>query len=97
MAQSDPDNFTASLPKAQRKGRIFIDYLHNQRGATAVMPYAARARVGAPIAVPITWKEMESIEKPSAWSVRDGPEMLERAQSKALSGWGRVDQVLPDM
>jgi DNA primase len=40
VAQSDPENFTAALPKAQRKGRIFVDYLRNQRGATAVMPYA---------------------------------------------------------
>lgn len=47
VAQSDPENFTAALPKAQRKGRIFVDYLRNQRGATAVMPYSARARAGA--------------------------------------------------
>ena len=39
-ARSDPDHFTAALPKAQRQGRIFVDYLRNQRGATAVMPYA---------------------------------------------------------
>ena len=44
VAQSDPENFTAALPKAQRKGRIFVDYLRNQRGATAVMPYGVRAR-----------------------------------------------------
>ena len=54
VAQSDPDNFTAALPKVQRKGRIFVDYLRNQRGATAVMPYAVRARPEAPVAAPIT-------------------------------------------
>ena len=48
VAQSDPDNFTAALPKAQRKGRIFVDYLRNQHGATAIMPYSVRARSGAP-------------------------------------------------
>ncbi len=97
VAQSDPEHFTAALPKVQRKGRIFVDYLRNQRGATAVMPYAARAREGAPVAVPITWKEMETIDKPSHWSIRDGAELVKRAGSKALAGWGRADQVLPDL
>lgn len=97
VAQSDPDNFTAALPKAQRKGRIFVDYLRNQRGATAVMPYAVRARAGAPVAVPITWKEMEAIDKPAHWHVGDAAELVKRAGSKALAGWGRADQVLPDL
>lgn len=97
VAQSDPEHFTAALPKAQRKGRIFVDYLRNQRGATAVMPYSARSREGAPVAAPITWKEMETIDKPSHFHVGDEKELLERAASKALSGWGRADQTLPDL
>ncbi|NMN06736.1 MULTISPECIES: DNA ligase D [unclassified Novosphingobium] len=97
VAQSDPEHFTAALPKAQREGRIFVDYLRNQRGATAVMPFSARAREGAPVAVPITWKEMETIDKPSHWSILDGAELVKRAGSKALLGWGRADQVLPDL
>jgi len=97
VAQSDPDNFTAALPKAQRKGRIFVDYLRNQRGATAVMPYGARARPNAPVAAPITWKEMETIDKPSHFTIGDAAELLKRASSKALSGWGRADQELPDL
>ncbi|TZG25684.1 DNA ligase D [Sphingomonas montanisoli] len=97
VAQSDPDNFTAALPKAQRKGRIFVDYLRNQRGATAVMPYSARARAGAPVAAPISWKEMETIDTPAHWHVGDAAELVKRAASKALAGWGRADQVLPDL
>jgi bifunctional non-homologous end joining protein LigD len=97
VAQSDPNNFTAALPKAQRKGRIFVDYLRNQRGATAVMPFSARAREQAPVAVPITWQEMETIDKPSHFHIRDARALLNRASSKALSGWGRADQVLPDL
>ncbi len=97
VAQSDPENFTAALPKAQRKGRIFVDYLRNQRGATAVMPYAVRARPEAPVAAPITWKEMETIDKPSHFHIGDAAELVKRAASKALSGWGRADQVLPDL
>jgi bifunctional non-homologous end joining protein LigD len=97
VAQSDPENFTAALPKVQRKGRIFVDYLRNQRGATAVMPYAVRARPEAPVAAPITWKEMETIDRPSHFHISDAAELVKRASSKALSGWGRADQVLPDL
>lgn len=97
VAQNDPDHFTAALPKAQRKGRIFVDYLRNQRGATAVMPYSARARPGAPVAVPLTWKEMETIDKPSHFHVGDAAVLLKRAKLKALAGWGRADQKLPDL
>lgn len=97
VAKSDPEHFTAALPKVQRKGRIFVDYLRNQRGTTAVMPFAVRAREGAPVAVPITWKEKEMIDKPSYWSIRDGTDLVKRAGSKALSGWGRADQTLPDL
>ena len=97
VAQSDPENFTAALPKVQRKGRIFVDYLRNQRGATAVMPYAVRARPEAPVAAPITWKEMETIDTPSHFHIGDAAELMKRAGSKALSGWGLADQVLPDL
>ncbi|WP_293868517.1 MULTISPECIES: DNA ligase D [unclassified Sphingomonas] len=97
VAQSDPKHFTAALPKAQRKGRIFVDYLRNQRGATAVMPYSARSREGAPVAAPVTWKEMETIDTPSHFHVGDQVELLKRAGSKALTGWGRASQELPDL
>jgi bifunctional non-homologous end joining protein LigD len=97
VAQMDPEKFTSALPKAQRKGRIFVDYLRNQRGATAVMPYSARAREGAPVAAPITWKEMETIDKPSHFHITDAAELLKRADLKALQGWGRADQELPDL
>lgn len=97
VAQADPEHFTAALPKAQRKNRIFVDYLRNQRGATAVMPYSVRAREEAPVAAPITWKEMETIDAPAHFHVGDESELVRRASSKALAGWGRVDQRLPDL
>ncbi|WP_380871721.1 DNA ligase D [Sphingomonas sp. DBB INV C78] len=96
-AQAEPQKFTAALPKAQRKGRIFVDYLRNQRGATAVMPYAVRARPEAPVAAPVTWKEMETIDRPSHFHIGDAKELVKRAASKALTRWGRADQVLPDL
>ena len=53
QAQAEPDRFTAALAKARRTEKFFIDYLRNQRGATAVMPYRARARQFEPIALPL--------------------------------------------
>jgi bifunctional non-homologous end joining protein LigD len=96
VAATHPDRFTAALSKAKRNGRIFVDYLRNQRGATAVMPYSVRARPGAPVAVPLTWEELRGLNSPTHWSVRDGRSLAKRADSKALRGWGRADQVLPD-
>lgn len=97
VAEKDPAHFTAALPKAQRKGRIFVDYLRNQRGATAVMPYCVRAREGAPVAVPVTWDEMKTLDSPARWHVGDAAELIERAGSAALSGWGRASQALPKL
>lgn len=96
LAQAEPDRFTAALAKAKRSGRIFIDYLRNQRGATAVMPYSARSRPNAPIAVPVTWEELRELDSPHRWHITDAADMLKRALSKDLAHWGRADQVLPD-
>jgi bifunctional non-homologous end joining protein LigD len=97
LAQAEPNRFTAALAKAKRTGRIFVDYLRNQRGATAVMPYSARARENAPVAVPITWEELRTLEGAARWHVGDAAELIKRASSKDLRGWGRADQVLPDL
>ena len=96
LAQAEPERFTATMAKAKRKGRIFIDWLRNQRGATAIMPYAARARAGAPVAAPVSWSELRDIDTAARWRVTDRGELLARAGSRALCGWGVADQQLPD-
>ncbi len=96
LAQAEPDRFTANLKKADRKGRIFIDYLRNQRGSTAVMPYVARARPGAPVSAPLSWSELRDADSAQLFSVRDAAKLLDRATARALAGWGQADQVLPD-
>jgi bifunctional non-homologous end joining protein LigD len=95
IAEAEPDVFTANIRKNQRKGRIFLDWLRNQRGATAVMPYSARAREGAPVAAPIAWEELDKVKGGNIYSIRDADELLERASSKLLAGWGEAKQKLP--
>jgi bifunctional non-homologous end joining protein LigD len=96
ISEAEPQTFTANIRKVQRKGRIFLDWLRNQRGATAVMPYSARAREGAPVAAPVTWVELDKYESGHHFSIRDADELLKRSSSKALAGWGRAKQTLPD-
>lgn len=97
LASAEPDRFTAQLAKAKRTGRIFIDYLRNQRGATAIMPYSARARDGAPVAAPVAWDELEGTDGGNRFTIRDADELIERASSRALQGWGEASQALPDV
>ncbi|HEX6218930.1 MAG TPA: DNA primase small subunit domain-containing protein, partial [Sphingomicrobium sp.] len=95
VAEAEPDRFTANIRKAQRKGRIFLDWLRNQRGATAVLPYSARAREGAPVAAPVSWDELGDYSGGNAFTIRDVDTLLARASSKTLSGWGQAQQKLP--
>jgi bifunctional non-homologous end joining protein LigD len=95
LAEAEPERFTAALSKAKRTGRIFIDYLRNQRGATAIMPYSARAREGAPVAAPINWEELDEMESGARFTVRDADLLLDRAASRLLMGWGEAAQALP--
>jgi bifunctional non-homologous end joining protein LigD len=95
IAENEPEIFTANIRKNQRKDRIFLDWLRNQRGATAVMPYSARAREGAPVAAPIAWEELGKIKGANAFTIRDADKLIDRAESNLLVGWGQARQKLP--
>ncbi|RUO29994.1 DNA ligase D [Aliidiomarina sedimenti] len=69
--RDDAKRVTATMSKAKRKGRIFLDYLRNGRGATAVASFSARARDGAPVAVPVRWDEVNSSLSPDQYSVKN--------------------------
>ena len=96
LSLAEPERFTATISKAKRKGRIFIDWLRNQRGSTAVVPYSARARSGAPVAVPIAWNELKSMEDAKPFGISDATKLISRSSSKSLTGWGFAAQYLPD-
>jgi len=97
LAMAEPDRFVATMSKAKRKGKIFLDYLRNQRGSTAILPYAARARPGAPVAVPIAWGELKDMENAHPFDIGDAKRLIDRAAGKSLAGWGFANQDLPDL
>ncbi len=81
MAEAEPGRFTANLSKAQRKGRLFIDYLRNERGSTAICPWSVRSREGAPVAVPVSWAEVPSLKQANGFSLAAA---AERAQDTTV-------------
>lgn len=68
-AKDDPSRLTTNMSKVKRKGKIFIDYLRNARGSTAIASYSARAREGAPVAVPLRWDELGAGLSPDRYNV----------------------------
>lgn len=76
LAEEEPERFLAKASKASRKGRIFIDWLRNDRGSTAISPYSTRAREGAPVAMPVTWDELGALKAANAFTIANAPQRV---------------------
>jgi bifunctional non-homologous end joining protein LigD len=94
MAKDSPDRYTASLAKRAREGRIFVDYLRNGRGATAVAAYSTRARPGAPVSVPVAWDELASLQSGAQYRVGNLPARLQHLERDPWGDIGSVAQAL---
>ncbi len=79
LARAQPDRYVATMSKARRKGRIFVDYLRNERGSTAIAPYSIRARKGATVATPITWDELAALDAADVFTIRNVRDRLSQA------------------
>lgn len=95
FATADPGRFTAKISKALRKDRIFIDYLRNGRGATAVAAYSARAKPRATVSVPITWEALvvDGI-KPDQFTIASLPKRLRAQKTDPWADYAKVRQSL---
>ena len=69
IVADEPDKYIATMSKAKRKGKIFLDFFRNGKGATFIAPYSTRARAGCPVAMPVTWEELGPDLKPNGWSI----------------------------
>lgn len=85
MADDDPERYLLNMSKKLRKGKIFLDYLRNDRMSTAVAPLSPRARAGATVSMPLTWAQVKSDLDPKRYTLRSVPGLLPR--SKAWEGY----------
>jgi DNA ligase D len=96
IAADAPDRYLTKISKAQRKGRIFIDYLRNDPTSTAVAPYSTRSRPGAPVAMPLFWEELDAPLDPAAFNVRTAADRIASTDDPWV-GMNVVRQRLPDL
>lgn len=76
LAEEEPDRYIAKASKASRTGRIFIDWLRNDRGSTAICPYSTRAREGAPVAMPVSWEELGDLKAANVFTIANTPQRV---------------------
>lgn len=95
LVKAHPKEFVATASKLQRRGKIFIDYLRNARGATSVASYSLRARAGAAVATPLRWEELDDLANPATLNIRSVPARLRRLRSDPWKGFEKIRQRLP--
>jgi bifunctional non-homologous end joining protein LigD len=95
LAKRDPDRYVTTMAKAKRAGRIFLDYLRNGFGNTAVAPYSTRARPGAPVAVPVRWEELKPALAPDQYNVRNIGRRLSTLRRDPWEGFFTTKQKVP--
>jgi bifunctional non-homologous end joining protein LigD len=94
MVRSFPDRYVATVSKAKRHGKIFVDYLRNGEGATAVAAYSLRARAHAPVATPIAWDELGEDIRREHFNVRNVPARLGSMKQDPWADFFNVDQAV---
>jgi bifunctional non-homologous end joining protein LigD len=87
LALESPKHYTTTMSKAKRKGKIFIDYLRNARTATSVCAYSTRAHAGAPVSVPLGWRELATDVRGAHFTIRNVPQRLARLREDPWGGY----------
>jgi bifunctional non-homologous end joining protein LigD len=87
LAEDEPEVFLAKASKAARQGRIYVDYLRNDRGSTAVGAYCVRARPGLPVAMPLDWRAVNARLKPAKFNLASVKEVALPSEWRAAKRW----------
>jgi len=95
LATQWPERYTANIRKAARRGRIFVDYLRNDRTATAICPYSTRNKPGAPVAVPLTWRGLGALSSADPITLRDSAAIEQLVAQNPWKDYANVRQQLP--
>jgi len=94
LEQQNPARYVATMSKARRAGKIFVDYLRNGEGATAVLPYSPRSRPGAPVAMPVAWKDIAKLD-PKEFTLRKALAWLRKRKADPWKDFLGTRQRLP--
>jgi len=94
LVRTFPDRFIATVSKSRREGKIFIDYLRNAEGATAIAPYGIRARKNAPVSTPIAWKELARDVRFDYFNVKTVPQRLARLREDPWKAFATTRQAV---
>jgi len=95
LEHESPQDFVSVATKNRRKGRIFVDYLRNVRGSTAVASYCVRARPGAGVATPLRWEELSRLKSGAQYTFANLPRRLKTLKQDPWQGFDEVRQALP--
>lgn len=97
MAQNSPTRYLTRISKAERRGKIFIDYLRNDPTSTSVAPYSTRSRSGAPVSTPLHWDELSARLDPAKFNVTTVPQRLKRLCANPWAELETLMQPLPNL
>lgn len=89
MVTAAPEAYIATMSKAKRPGKIFVDYFRNEYTATAIADYAVRARDGLPVAVPLEWDELKGLKAANQFTMKD---VLKRLKDKREDSFARLKE-----
>src|SRR6516225_1750015 len=95
MEEDAPDRYVSNMAKSKRKGHIFVDYLRNARGATAVVAYSTRARPAAPVSTPVDWSEVTPRLMADKFNLSNARTRLARLRKDPWAEIGKIKQKLP--
>jgi bifunctional non-homologous end joining protein LigD len=95
MERDSPGRYTSTVTKRERKGKIYVDYLRNGRGATAIAPYSLGARASAGVATPLAWEELPSLSAADVYTLGNIENRMAQLGADPWYEMSKIKQILP--